>query len=960
MRKRQMDTTIKFLRAVLGDLGHYCIVAIKGTKRIQTFYSTIDSAVEAAIKADADGFDAYYGLATFKTDESRTNGNVEQMRSFYLDLDCGASKDYPDQQAALNDLRRFCKELHLPRPSLVNSGRGIHVYWTLTEPVTREIWLPVAERLKALCKEQNFLADPVVTADSARILRVPGTRNHKDTPPKPVDIVGHEAPPVTFDSFKAILGDDPFKEAPRMGGADRSAVAEALMGNYISRFKTIMQKTAKGEGCEQLKIAYTKQEEISEPLWRSALSVAAFCEDAEESVHKLSFKHPNYSYDETIKKVALIKGPYRCMRFDEINEGVCPNCPHWAGVKANPKQSPIFLGREIKEATEADNVVEVPPEFTEEEVAEDGTVNHIPYQIPTYPKPYFRGAAGGIYKRTRDEDGTYHDNVVYHHDFYVVKRVRDPEYGESVVTRLHLPHDGVREFTVPLAAVTSKDEFKRILATNGIVLMKPDDMMGYVTGWVNELQMKTVAEEARRQFGWTHNMESFVLGDREIFPDREVHNPISAATRDLYPHLTKKGTLEGWKQTMEFYNRKGFEAYQFMTCIGFGSILMELTPINGMQYHFHSKDSGLGKTTAMIAMMSIWGDGEKLLSKQRDTHNSKMNRAEVLKNLPLALDELTNGTPQECSDTSYEISSGQQRNRLSSRGNNERYRGIPWKLIVPSTGNAGLIERISLYKMMPRAEAMRIYEHRATKIIFKTKAETDEFSRALKENYGHAGPIFVQYVMKNLDKVRQMVEEIQRRIDIAAGLLAEHRYWSAGFACTIAGSVIASKLGLIGYDTKNLFHWAVSDLRKAAERVLELADDPTATVGEYVDENINNILRIKQSIDLRRGDIGDGGVAEQIIQPDGQGVRGNLLGRYEYDVKKLYLAVKPFRSWCVKHQINFAATVDSLKASNGAVTKKVRLAKGTHMNILPVACVVMDVDLDAVTPDPTFENETGV
>jgi uncharacterized protein (DUF927 family) len=252
-------------------------------------------------------------------------------------------------------------------------------------------------------------------------------------------------------------------------------------------------------------------------------------------------------------------------------------------------------------------------------------------------------------------------------------------------------------------------------------------------------------------------MGSFVLGDREYFADREVHNPVSAATRDLYPHLTKKGTLQGWKDTMEFYNRPGFEAYQFMVSIGFGSVLMEMTPINGVQYHFHSKDSGLGKTTAMIAMMSIWGDGEKLLSKQRDTHNSKMNRAEVLKNLPLALDELTNGSPQECSDTSYEISSGQQRNRLSSRGNNERYRGIPWALIVPSTGNTSLFARISVYKSMPRAEAMRIYEHRATKIIFKTKAETDEFSRSLSDHYGHAGPIFVQFVLKNKAKVQKMI-----------------------------------------------------------------------------------------------------------------------------------------------------------------------------------------------------------
>jgi hypothetical protein len=28
--------------------------------------------------------------------------------------------------------------LQLPRPTLVNSGRGVHAYWPLTEAVTRE------------------------------------------------------------------------------------------------------------------------------------------------------------------------------------------------------------------------------------------------------------------------------------------------------------------------------------------------------------------------------------------------------------------------------------------------------------------------------------------------------------------------------------------------------------------------------------------------------------------------------------------------------------------------------------------------------------------------------------------------------------------------------------------------------------------------------------------------------
>ena len=65
---------------------------------------------------------------------------------------------------------------------MINSGRGIHVYCA-SEAVPTDDWLPVAAKLKQPCSDNNFLADPAVTADAARVLRVPRTHNYKpDTP----------------------------------------------------------------------------------------------------------------------------------------------------------------------------------------------------------------------------------------------------------------------------------------------------------------------------------------------------------------------------------------------------------------------------------------------------------------------------------------------------------------------------------------------------------------------------------------------------------------------------------------------------------------------------------------------------------------------------------------------------------------------------------------------------------
>lgn len=936
-----MDTTT-FLKAVLGDKGHYCIVAIKSGRTKQTFYSTIEDAITAAEQADADGFDAYYGLATYANDESRRNDNVLQLKSLFLDLDCGASKDYADQAEALVALRTFCKELKLPTPTLVNSGRGVHVYWVLTEPVSRETWIPVAERLKALCKEHGMYADPAVTADSARILRVLGTHNHKDEPPKPVGLIGHAAEPVDFDAFKALLGEDPFANAKSFAPREASAVMQAIMGNYTSRFKTIMIKTARNEGCEQLKVAMMQQATVSEPQWRAALSVAKFCVDAGKAIHKISDQHPNYSYDETEKKVDLIKGPYTCVKFDEYNPGVCPNCPNWTKVK-----SPITLGREVAEATEADNVVEVPT------TTPDATLTTLTVTIPTFPAPYFRGKNGGVYKRMRGEEEDV-EVPIYHNDIYVTRRIRDAESGEAVIVRLHLPNDGIREFTLPLTAIGSRDEFRKQLAMHGVAVVDMKGLMAYITAWVNDLQLKTVAQEAHRQFGWTDNMGSFVLGGMEIFGDRITDNPPSAPTRDLIPYFTPKGTLEGWKQMASFYNRPGFEMHQFAVGIGFGAPLMEYLPIHGMDFHMFSKDSGLGKTTAMLAALSIWGKPEGLILNDNDTHASKMNRCEIYKNLPFCFDELTNTHPKELSDFGYQLHSGMQRNRMSGKANTERSRGKPWKSIGMSTGNTSAIERISSFKAMPKAEAQRILEHRATKMHFETKEETDVFSESINQHYGHAGPIYVQYILRNKQAVGQLLGKTQRLIDTEASLASENRFWSVCIACAITGLMLAKKLGLVDYDLEALRKWAVQVAIDSKEIVRDMDEDVNAVLADYLAENVNNVLRIKSTDDRRKQENG----LDNLVIPDSS-PRGSLVARYETDLRKLYLMIKPLRDWCTKQQINYSGLIDGLKAApTNAKKGKIRMGKGTNINMPPIDAIIVDADFDSLVGNEPLPEDT--
>ena len=317
--------TKQFLSRVLSDTGNYCVFAnhLANDQRKQMFFTSLDDVVDTANDLDAQGYDVYFALATFSEAGSRRVDNTLSFKAFFLDLDCGPSKDFATQEEAVAELRRFCKALKLPKPLMVNSGRGIHVYWALQESVPTDDWVPVAEQLKAQCAEHNFLADPAVTADAARVLRVVSTHNHKTDPPSKVVIYGVEPPPlVDFDEFSELLGKNPLPVPQRSPRNGVNAVTQALMGNSENKFGTIVNKIKMDSGCKQLEMIINDQENCSEPMWRAGLSIAKFCSDSEKAAHFISRGHEGYTAEDTAYKMDLIKGPYQCIKFDEFN----PKC----------------------------------------------------------------------------------------------------------------------------------------------------------------------------------------------------------------------------------------------------------------------------------------------------------------------------------------------------------------------------------------------------------------------------------------------------------------------------------------------------------------------------------------------------------------------------------------------------------------------------------------------------------
>ncbi len=210
-----MDTEA-FLRSILPGQGIVALAELKPNKSSGKLFwyhhkyaNTADAAV-AAVAFDAGGRTVYHACSTFKEDLNkgfRTQDNAGWQKAFWVDADveAGNPAKYGSKKEALQDVLRVCKELRLPAPTVVDSGGGLHLYWSLTEDVTTSVWTPLARQFKDRLSTLGFKQDPSRTADSASVLRPAGTHNRKTDPARPVRVVV-EGKDITLEQFAAAIG----------------------------------------------------------------------------------------------------------------------------------------------------------------------------------------------------------------------------------------------------------------------------------------------------------------------------------------------------------------------------------------------------------------------------------------------------------------------------------------------------------------------------------------------------------------------------------------------------------------------------------------------------------------------------------------------------------------------------------------------------------------------------------
>lgn len=935
----------KFFDAVLPSQGLFCVVGLMHDRTkppvVEYFDMGSGAAYAEIAKLDSEDREVYFGCASY-VDSSKPKDvrNIQAIKSFYVDIDCGKDGCYSSKREALTELGRFCNEMTLPMPTLVDSGFGVHAYWTLTHSIDYNTWKPIANAFKKKAIEKAFIIDPVVTADGARILRVPGTTNKKRLNNHKLVVLKGVKPPMELDDFKSIIG---FIDLGRVENVDKDPVMEALLKSSKSYkfsrihrknieevsvhenveeevpqpdgsrvLRLVKKKVSRIAGCPQLAYCVANRATLPNGMWMGALSIAWYCVDQAEAVEAVSKDHRDYDFANSCYHAARMHKPRTCEGFRELEmPHLCNSCIHNGKI-----HTPIVLGAMIEEAKPDDNVIEVMHEV----LGEKQTI-----EIPDdYPWPWFRPKNGGVAMRVQedaDDPEAATEVAVYKRDMWVKSRSKDGKQ-ELMTIVLRLPHDGLAEFTAPVASLYKLESLRELLAQKGVHEAADDTKLKllrkYLSAWQDKLQESSEANKARTQFGWHDYDTRFVIGNREIDKDGNIHVATIAQSIDnIARNYVKRGSLEEWQRVIKGFSNPGNEARAFSLFSALGAPLYKFIGEGSILLHLTNVASGVGKSTCLKIGNSVWGSPNDTLLIEADTVNAKIHRAGILNNLPPMIDEITNMAPDKSSDLAFQINQGRGKNRMDSSANNERINDTSWCTIAQSSGNNSIFDTLRLHKSNVEGELMRVIDIGIPQDNSMSKSEADDlFVHVLPKNYGHAGEIFMRYVVPNKHNVVERLKEVQKEFDQIGDLGSKERFYSACFAAAFVAAEISNKIGIFDIPIEPVRKWAINllkDVRKAVSKST-YRDDASyfnQIVSKYWNETLNHILTVNPGADVDNAL----GYNTAALKP----VIGAMKGRYEVSANRLYVSSVDFDAWMSSNRIPSVQVLNGLKQTGTLV-----------------------------------------
>jgi hypothetical protein len=899
---------------------------LKWNQTVGDLFVCLSSQREAQMRQAANGWE--FAVA------DRKQVNAVHLKSVWLDVDV-KDKGYATTADAIRALGTFYTVAGLPAPTvIVGSGSGgLHVYWTFEHAITPDEWRPLAFALAEATRRHGFRCDTSCTVDSARILRVPGTFNHKSDPPTKVALaVTQLRPDLPVEVMRQAL-------APYM-----AATPGAVILNFPKR--TGAHEDVLDAGMNQAPLIDLDQVATScgfvrraleengasygNPLWNLTTLAATFAQGQEADAHRMASGHPEYTYETTQalyerkvnEKAEKGLGWPSCASVQNAGCEDCAACP-LRGLN----KSPLHFGR--AGATGAD--------VTSQGNAQGNLVGL--GADPDLPKGYFRDSNGFINHRTVSlKTGEPRIELV------IPYRITDA-WLQKKPTFLCFTVDlgsasGQKDVHLSLAdhLQVGRDAFGRALggldiAANGEQI---EALRRLCVAWVQKLQSEKDRVVSATPYGWfieNGKYQGFSYGNRLWFKggDRPAVSP-DGVLSTIY---TPVGDLQKWIDAARITTERKRPELDAILATGFAGPLMAFTGQPGVVCSVFSTDSGTGKTTAMNTAAAVWGDWKHVKQGLDDTLKSAAGRMGAVRHLPIFWDEIKGKESiDQFVNFTFRNNTGRERTRM--RSDTSQRKSGEWDTLLISANNDSIVDPVARATQNTTAGIYRLFEWRAEGVAGspRSAASVDSQMAELRHNYGQAGLVYAQWLGENMDRVAVEVEAERERLERETSSPANERMWLSAMAALSMGARYANDLGLTEIDLETLDAFLIETLgRMRGQMELHPVDMKKSANVENILSHYLSAMRARHMLITDYVPLGAGKPRACLIRNDASKLDA-IFVRYGTEQELVRLSSHHFRKWLQDHGHSPNIVCAALEVAfngkriNGIITGGTPLAAG--------------------------------
>lgn len=858
-----------FLRRVLPNSGHWIVVHIaQGGGPTQTHITKAGDvpAVESLIKRGNNSkHNTYYGVCSFVAPtggvlkRNRECAALGEFRTLRIDIDVGDGKDYQTFEDAVNAVDSFSATTGLPAPLLVSSGRGLHVYFPMTENIPFQRWLGLASALRSAAKTLGLRFDDNV-AEPERLLRLPTSVNQRsgqeayvydEGEDSAVEVLTHLLLPYATTSSPATLP----SAAKDLGNELESGLLQPFSAELAI------------DTCPALaKMKATGGHDVPEPLWKKVLDLISNGADTNEVKWRLaqevSIGYPTYSESELAAKLQQsMRQGYSPPTCSNVARPECASCPFRQRVT-----SPATLGvagfvsviPAAAVTTPATTMVTAPAVVAAKPPRDIGAE----FNLLAVPKIIIKNGAyelcnGLMYYRAKKDDvwesiplcPSYRLNRAY--------REYNARAGTSSLILEIDTMDETFQFVrsvvklgITSEAFSGKEAFCKVVIGAGIYAIgaERDKLWELLMGFIQILQSRGIERPKFDAIGWDSD-QLFVFGDAAVNNAgmQVVHDAAVGPTvlRDgvAVPVYTCAGSLEVQRDALN--SMLVTDVSHLVFALGIATPLIRYTAFQGAMVSLYSKESGVGKTALLKAIASIWGDPMAAMIPASSTQAAVQHLIGAARSVPVAIDEISMLSDQFISELLYDVSQGQGKRRMGRGGEAVQAQQAEWQTLVFVTTNNPVAAKARA--VMPDSNAMlaRLLEINLPQL--PTDVLTGSPDTILCQNFGHIGRKAVVGMMQHdAGAWRQVIEKRVQEWGLRLNTTAVHgtdRFRVALCAIAEIGAIIGQSLGVkLDVDAVEREVRKVCDYMRDEDTALTITND--TILANYIADNSPRLGRL--------------------------------------------------------------------------------------------------------------------